>query len=148
MWNYMCTCQYLIHEAPKRALCSDSLTSQNNILHHHCHHHLVPQTLSKSLRTMKSTWIEVGSNDKQWIMIMAWESIWSNEYNAKIQPRFQKLQILLHRWKLHCLNKLLWRERTISVIVHQTKEFLAKICCAATPLQSHRYYIKCYTPEI
>ena len=33
---------------------------------------------------MKSTWIEVGSNDKQWIMIMAWESIWSNAKQAKV----------------------------------------------------------------
>lgn len=56
------------------------------------------------------------------------------------KPRFQKLQILLHRWKLHCLNKLLWRERTISIIVHQTEEFLAKIW--TKPLQNHHFLHK------
>jgi len=39
-------------------------------------------------------------------------------------PSVQELQVLLHGWQFHGLNKFLSGERAVAVVVHQAEEFL------------------------
>ncbi len=132
-------CQYLIDEAPERAPWWDPLTSQNKMLHHHCHHHLVPQAISISLPpTMKSTWTEVGRNE-------SWS--WHNPSDLMQKSQGSK------NFKYCCTDgsSIAWtnssgeREPSPSLSTKRKSSWQRLICWYATPLQNpHHVYIKSY----